>query len=50
MCGLFDSVVVVICMSSNNNNNIDFYIVHTPAMQIKSLYNTNIIIIIHKKI
>ena len=33
--------------ASNNINNMDFYILeeHTPAMQIKALYNTNM----HKK-
>ena len=25
----------------NNNNNINLYKAHTPAMQIKVLYNTN---------
>ena len=32
--------VITVSQSANEyNNNIDFYIVHTPAMQIKALYN-----------
>ena len=33
-------------LTCNRNNNLDFYVAHSPEIQIKALYNTNM----HKKL